>query len=104
MTATWAIESMTCAPQLDGQTNVVLTAQWRCTVEDSNITVTTAGNTSFTYEGGAFTPYADLTQDQVLGWVYANGVDQTEVEASLEAQIQAQLNPPIVIPPLPWAA
>jgi hypothetical protein len=51
----------------------------------------------------SFTPYADLTLDQVLGWVWANGVDKTATEAAVEGQIEAQKNPPIVSPPLPWS-
>jgi hypothetical protein len=52
---------------------------------------------------GTFTPYADLTQEQVLGWCYANGVDQAATEAAIQQNIDNQINPPIVQPPLPWA-
>jgi hypothetical protein len=55
-------------------------------------------------EGTSFTPYADLTQAQVLGWVWANGVDKDATEAAVEGQIEAQKNPPIVNPPLPWVS
>jgi hypothetical protein len=37
--------------------------------------------------------YADLTQEQVLGWIWANGVDKDAVEAALAAQIEAKKNP-----------
>jgi hypothetical protein len=61
--------------------------------------------TSFSVvQGEAFTPYADLTLDQVLGWVWANGVDKDATEAAVEGQIEAQKNPPVVSPPLPWVA
>ena len=52
--------------------------------------------------GDAFTPYADLTQAQVLGWIWANGVDQTATEAAVQSQIDGQINPTVVTPPLPW--
>jgi len=39
----------------------------------------------------------------VLGWVYANGVDQAAVEAALATNIADQVNPPVVTPPLPWS-
>jgi hypothetical protein len=55
-------------------------------------------------QGEAFTPYADLTLDQVLGWVWANGVDKDATEAAVESQIEAQKNPPVVSPPLPWVS
>jgi hypothetical protein len=49
-----------------------------------------------------FTPYDQLTQDQVLGWCFSNGVDQSAIEANVSAQINDQINPPIIAPPLPW--
>jgi hypothetical protein len=55
-------------------------------------------------QGENFTPYNQLTQDQVLGWVWANGVDKAATEAAVEGQIQNQKNPPIVSPKLPWVA
>jgi hypothetical protein len=55
-------------------------------------------------EGTSFTPYADLTLDQVLGWVWANGVDKNATEAAVEQQVETQKNPPIVSPPLPWVS
>jgi hypothetical protein len=60
--------------------------------------------TSFAVVEGAFTPYADLTQAQVLGWIWANGVNKTATEAAVEGQIETQKNPPIVAPPLPWVS
>jgi len=33
-----------------------------------------------------------------------NGVDKDATEAAVEQQIQNQINPPIVTPPLPWAS
>jgi hypothetical protein len=55
-------------------------------------------------QGEAFTPYADLTQAQVLGWIWANGVDKTATEAAVQQQIDNQINPPVVSPPLPWVS
>jgi hypothetical protein len=58
-----------------------------------------------TYEAGTpYTAYADLTLDQVLGWVWANGVDKDATEANVAAQIENQINPTVVTPPLPWSA
>jgi len=37
----------------------------------------------------------------VLGWCWANGVDQTEVEASLAANIAEQKNP-VTEDGVPW--
>lgn len=62
------------------------------------------GVVTFTTIGDPFTPYDQLTQDQVLGWCWANGVDKDAVEAQVSSQLEEMLNPPVVAPPLPWAA
>ena len=56
--------------------------------------------------GAPFTPYADLTEEQVVGWVLdALGPEQvTAYEANVAKQIADQANPPVVTPPLPWVA
>jgi len=100
----WTISQLDCKPQEDGLTDVVVTAHWQCTGTQDEYSAQVYGTASFTLEQGAgFTPYADLTQDQVLGWCYANGVDKDATESSVAAQLEAQINPPIVTPPLPWA-
>jgi hypothetical protein len=43
-----------------------------------------------------------LTKEQVLGWIWASGVDKDATEAAVAQQIENQKNPPIVYPPLPW--
>ena len=57
---------------------------------------------SFAPPSGSFTPYEDLTQEQVLDWCYANGVDKNAIEANVTQQINDQINPPVVTLPLPW--
>ena len=106
MTANWIIEWMSCKPTEGSLTNVVVTAGWRCNgVQDAyNATIYSTCSFPQPEEGGQFTPFAELTQAQVLAWCYANGVDQTATEAALQAQIDAQINPPIIQPALPWAA
>jgi hypothetical protein len=37
-----------------------------------------------------------------LQWCYENGVDKTAIEANVTAQIENQINPPVVTLPLPW--
>ena len=110
MTILWLIERLLVKPTEGSNTDVVITADWRC-----NGTETTgSGDTEKTYSGtcygscsfqppsGSFTPYEDLTQDQVLQWCYENGVDKTAIEANVTLQIENQINPPVVDLPLPW--
>ena len=102
-TITWVIERLDCVPQVPEGADYVVTAYWRCNGVDGDYSGTVYATTSFPVVQGAFTAYADLTLDQVLGWVWANGVDKAATEAAVEGQIEAQRNPPIVAPPLPWA-
>ena len=103
-TITWTISQLDCVPQAPEGADYVVTAYWRCSGVDGDYSGTVYATTSFpVVQGPSFTPYADLTEAQVLGWVWANGVDKDATEAAVEGQIEAQKNPPIVAPPLPWA-
>jgi hypothetical protein len=100
----WTISQLDCKPQEDGLTDVVVTAHWQCTGTQDEYSAQVYGTASFTLEQGAgFTPYADLTQDQVLGWCWNSGVDKTATEENLNNQIANLVNPPVVVLPLPWA-
>jgi hypothetical protein len=103
MNITWVIEQMWVKPQEAGKTDVVVTAAWRCDGVDGIYSGTAYGTAGFTLSEGSFTPYDQLTQDEVLGWCWANGVDKAEVEANVVTQIQNQINPPIITPALPWS-
>ena len=102
-TITWNISQLDCVPQVPEGVDYVICCHWQCTGVDGVYSGQVYSTTSFAVVEGAFTPYADLTQDQVLGWIWASGVDKDATEAAVEGQIEAQINPPIVAPPLPWA-
>jgi hypothetical protein len=102
MTILWIIERLLVKPTEGTLTDVVITADWRCNGSQESFSGTCYGSCSFAPPSGSFTPYEDLTQDQVLGWCYANGVDQAAIEANVSLQIENQINPPIIAPPLPW--
>jgi hypothetical protein len=102
ITINWIIERLLVKPTEGDKTDVVITADWRCNGTDGTYSGTCYGSASFAPPTGSFTPYPDLTQDQVLGWCFANGVDQTAIEANVSAQIADQINPPVIAPPLPW--
>jgi len=102
MTINWIIERLLVRKVEGAYSDVVITADWRCNGSQDNYSGTCYGSASFQPPTGSFTPYEDLTQDQVLGWCYANGVDQKAIEANVSAQIENQINPPVIAPPLPW--
>ena len=98
----WIIERLLVKPTEGTYSDVVITADWRCNGSQDQYSGTCYGSCSFAAPSGSFTPYPDLTQEQVLGWCYANGVDKTAIEANVTQQINNQINPPVIAPPLPW--
>tara|TARA_R100001163_G_scaffold7327_1_gene7733 strand:- start:228 stop:602 length:375 start_codon:yes stop_codon:yes gene_type:complete len=121
-TIEWLVESLDCYPTKDGKTDVVMSVHWRCNgaeekpreeeeegeegeeeKEKEYFRSTFYGTVSVTYQDGDdFTPFADLTKDQVLGWVWES-VDKNETETKIQKGIDDQRNPPITQPTLPWA-
>jgi hypothetical protein len=110
MTILWLIERLLVKPTEGSLTDVVITADWRCngieTIgtgdDEQTYSGTCYGSCSFAPPSGSFTPYEDLTEAQVLNWCFASGVDKTAIEANVTAQIENQINPPVIAPPLPW--
>jgi hypothetical protein len=102
ITLSWIIERLLVKPTEGTLTDVVITADWRCNGTQESFSGTCYGSTSFAPPSGSFTPFPDLTQEQVLNWCFSNGVDKTAIEANVTAQIENQINPPIIAPPLPW--
>ena len=101
----WNIQALDCVPQEDGKTDVVVTDHWTVSATDGTYTSSAYGTQSFTYDASkTFIPYVDLTLSEVVAWVQAAmGVDAvTALQENLDKQIENQINPPIVTPPLPW--
>jgi hypothetical protein len=103
----WTISAMDCLVQEDNLSDVVITVHWTCASTevdgDKTYSASVYSTCSVPGPGNPFTPYADLTQDQVLGWIWANGVDKTATEAAVQQQIELQKHPVVVTPPLPWS-
>ena len=103
-TYTCIIEAMDCYPQAEGQTDVVFNCHWRCNGTDGTYNATIYSTCAVTYKAGSpYTPYSDLTQDKVLQWIWAAGVDKDATQAAIDQQIANQVNPPVIQPNLPWA-
>ena len=88
--------------QLDRQTSdgFVTTAHWQATATDGDYSASVYNTCSWS-EGTATIPYADLTKETVLGWIWANGVDKAATETALAAQIELQKNP-VKATGVPW--
>ena len=107
ITNTWAVVQMDAYPEYEGETDVVFTVHWTLTGTDGTYSGSVYGSTGVSLdEGATFTPYADLTEAQVIGWVQAAmGAEVVAgYEASVAQQINDQVAPPVVTPALPWSA
>lgn len=83
--------------------NFVVTVHYNISATDGTYQASTYGTTSYTQTPGeSYVPYADLTEAIVVGWVQ-NTLGKDTVEASLQSQIDAQINP-VEEAGVPWAA
>jgi len=109
MTTTYTLTPTTLAnyPTAEGETDVVYRVVWNYSGADGEFVASFSGQTDITYTPGTpFTPYAELTQEQVAGWVTsAWAPEQTaSYQATLDQSIEAQKNPTTQVLPLPWVA
>lgn len=103
---TWIVNQLFILPQADGYTDVVVQAVMSL-VGTNGQQGASVGNIQVQFampQGEGFTPYDELTEDQVIGWVIEtlgpSGV------ATYENIIQQEIDVPAPIPvpaPLPWA-
>lgn len=106
ITYQWTIQQLDCLPEIQGETDFVVVAHWTVSATDGTYSSSAYGTQGFTYNGSKnFTPFNELTETQVVGWVQEGmGIDAvTQLQQSLDQQIADQIDPPIVVPPLPWA-
>jgi hypothetical protein len=110
-TINWQVQWMKSSTQvINGFNQVVLTAGWICngSQEDNGQTYTGSVYSTSSFspppEGDPnFVPYDSLTQNDVLGWIWASGVDKDAAEQAVQQQINLAINPPEAQLPLPWA-
>ena len=87
-------------------TGGVFVVHWRVTAEETvgedTFTASAYGTVGFTPDAEAddFVAYDDLTEDDVMAWVWAD-VDQEATEAALTAKIEADKNP-VSASGVPW--
>ena len=94
---TWTITTL----DREVSNGFVTTAHWTASAVDGDYTASIYSTCSWA-DGTVNTPYADLTQATVLGWVWANGVDKQATEDALAAQIALQKNP-VTASGTPWS-
>ena len=86
----WTIE--TCQHEIS--TGAITVAHWRVLAVDGEYTATAYGSVSFTPDptSETFKPYDQVTESEVLEWVYGQ-IDKQSIEDSLTSQIESAKNP-----------
>jgi hypothetical protein len=102
----FVISQLNCAVESEGLPNVINVIHYRY-----NATKVEGDKTYFAETYGAssvaqpnpqnFTPYADVTEQEVIAWL-EQILPVEEMQSSLEANINLQINPIEVTLPLPW--
>jgi hypothetical protein len=101
-TYTWVIVQLDCAPNYEGLQDYVVNVHWRYGAQFESYYTDMYGSQSFSEVAGPnFTPYAELTKLQVIGWL-EESMDVTQMQNQLAISIENMVNPPIVVLPLPW--
>ena len=102
----WIISQLECKPKESDLSDVVIVCHWRRqaqeTIEGKDYFADVYGSVGLPAPSGEFTPYADLTFDQVCGWLQEL-LDVQALDANLDFQIAEQVNPKVIVLPLPWA-
>ena len=81
----------------------VVTVHYNVSATDDTYQASTYGTIGYTQEPGeTYTPYDQLTEAQVVGWVQTS-LGKDTVEASLQSQIELQ-KAPVQASGVPWAS
>ena len=105
-TYTWTITNL-YTQTIDGKEDYVVFALYDVLGNDGTYTANLSNSARFSTETVTpFIPYQDLTNNIVVGWIQQDlGPDGVaSLEASIQGQIDTQINPPIAPEntPLPW--
>ena len=97
---------MDCIPKDGDLTDFVVNVHWNRNatkvVNKKDYFASVYGSQLFSKdEVTNFIPYEDLTYEIVCEWLDSS-LDVEALDTNLDAQIENQVNPPIVTLPLPW--
>ena len=102
----WTITALNSYPEYDGQQDVVFTIFATYTGTDGTYSSSINISQALVLDiGSSYTPYADLTENQVLGWLLEALTPQQidQMQSKIATQIAADNQPPYVQLPLPWS-
>lgn len=104
---TWNVTNL-FTETIDGKEDYVVIANYETTGVDGEYSASLSNTAQFSTEDVTdFIPYADLTEEIVIGWIKEslgeNGI--ISIEACIQGQIDSQITPPVSPEntPLPWS-
>ena len=104
-TYTWSITQLNCHSQQEEQANVVYSVAWQCIGSNGAISVTINGLSQLTYDSAnPFINYAQLTEQQVLNWVYNTDVNKSQLESYIDSYLVSLTTPRSTVMQLPWVS
>jgi hypothetical protein len=80
----------------------IFQAHWTATAVDGDYTASIYSTCSWA-DGSPTIPYSDVTESEVLQWVWDSGVSKDATEAALAQNIELQKNP-VTATGTPWSA
>lgn len=106
MEYSYKITNIYCYPTYESQENTVFNVLWIYSGTDGTYSSSTNGYTMIPFNPDIeYTPFDDLSEEQVISWVEQNTDPAllSEMRAQIDADVLAQSSPPPVINPvLPW--
>ena len=106
ITYSWTITALNSYPEYMGEQDVVFSIYATYTGTDGTYSSSIDISQSLILSNSStFTPYAELTEQQVLGWLLAALTPQqiSQMQSKITTQIIADNQPPFVQLPLPWS-
>ena len=99
----WTFPAFDCRVNENGLQKVVTTVHWRYRgIDEDGITAETYGAQSIGEPNpDAFTPYPEISEEQVIGWMEAN-LDMTAIQENITSQINLLKNPVAETLSAPW--
>ena len=104
---TWKVTDL-YTQTIDGKEDYVVLAHCETIGVDGEYSASVPNVIQFsTQEVGTFIPYADLTEELIVGWIKEVLTEEgvLAIEESIANQIDTEKNPPVTpeITPLPWS-
>jgi hypothetical protein len=106
-TFNWTISTLERDIQPADMDGAIIVSHWRCTASQENegttYSASSYGTVGFQPDPSSpdYIQYADVTEQDALKWTWAGGVDKDATEASLQSNIDLQMNP-VTADGVPW--